>query len=641
MNTHTTARGSHGPGLAASLLARLAIGAALLGGLPGEAPGQANALRGLWVGQVTLNFASEVTVALDKNNVAIAPNPNVATPTADQAHLRLILHVNGAGQVSLLKEAAILHRTNPPPVAGGPVNLVLNTAALNAAGGSLTTDGDVALVSDERLYSQFPVQPAVRIASAVFDFGDSRATDAVDAIVASAAERAGQFVFADSRNLGTSSVRQTVESEARTAAQAAAAPVGQKADVAQAFFRFLTDHFKSAEVDAIAGAGNPASAAAAARSAAVTSRTNSFYLDSRPVQMVDAVVAAVQAARAASGNPTNAAHNVAASFADVADNYHRFIAGKPFGDMIPGAAAAAARAATNAGASSGTIRAAVNSAGAVTNAQAEALRIKVPQYRDARGTAAIDQVLNAIVGSAASSLSNPPPRLLDNIRTAADLAGRNALASTVTRYPVPAQTPTPDYTAFVLSAGFQGSAAAAAQAAASAAVFEKANNALSTQQSIRNAATVAAVSALRDVYSAAARAVRTELPLAGVFGPGNGDVRLTWDIKQTNGAPLGLAGLTGTVVLPANHPTNPFRHRRHPDHTIGFDITRNLRLDFDGRSGDPLPRAGFGVDRVTGIYREEIFGLHKPLGPAKDTGLRVEGKFELNRISLIDTLNAR
>ena len=51
-----------------------------------------------------------------------------------------------------------------------------------------------------------------------------------------------------------------------------------------------------------------------------------------------------------------------------------------------------------------------------------------------------------------------------------------------------------------------------------------------------------------------------------------------------------------------------------------------------------------GVDKITGTYREEILGLHKPLGPQPDTspiGLKVEGTLELNRISLIDTLNAR
>ena len=67
----------------------------------------------------------------------------------------------------------------------------------------------------------------------------------------------------------------------------------------------------------------------------------------------------------------------------------------------------------------------------------------------------------------------------------------------------------------------------------------------------------------------------------------------------------------------------------------------DVRLDFQPASAGIPERAGYGVDRIRGVYREEIFGLHKPLGPQQDIGLRVEGTFELNRVSLIDTLNAR
>ena len=54
---------------------------------------------------------------------------------------------------------------------------------------------------------------------------------------------------------------------------------------------------------------------------------------------------------------------------------------------------------------------------------------------------------------------------------------------------------------------------------------------------------------------------------------------------------------------------------------------------------DPFERGGFGVDRLEGIYKEELSGLHKPLGPNRDIGLRAEGTFELSRITLVDTLN--
>jgi hypothetical protein len=187
-------------------------------------------------------------------------------------------------------------------------------------------------------------------------------------------------------------------------------------------------------------------------------------------------------------------------------------------------------------------------------------------------------------------------------------------------------TPTLDYTAFIRASDsrfvdFKEIAPLVAAAAAAGAVTEK-SNVLSTATSVANKAKERAVSAIPTVYSSAARAVRTELPLTGNFGPG-----------QT--------GLTGTIILPANHPTNPFRHRRHPDHTTGFDITRVLTLGFDGTATDTLAESGFGVSAITGTYAEEIFGLHKPLGPAKDTGLKVLGTFTLHRISLIDALNAR
>ena len=103
----------------------------------------------------------------------------------------------------------------------------------------------------------------------------------------------------------------------------------------------------------------------------------------------------------------------------------------------------------------------------------------------------------------------------------------------------------------------------------------------------------------------------------------------------------GMSGLAAEIVLPANHPTNPFRHRRHPDHTVGFDIRRLVNLSFLSQEDQPVGRAGYGVDRIAGIYEEEIFGLHKPLGPSRDIGLKVRGTFQLNRISHIDTLNGR
>jgi hypothetical protein len=326
----------------------------------------------------------------------------------------------------------------------------------------------------------------------------------------------------------------------------------------------------------------------------------------------------------------------------VNNDYQRWLEGKSFGDMITAAANAAAKSATNLVANAGVaftnLRSAVYVSPTVTAVTTEGLNLRAFQYTDTRPTVAVSNVLNAVISNALSYYP-ATPLAYSAIAASALEAGRGALATNVARYPVPAIIPTPDYNAFVRSNIFLSSPAVAAAAAAAAVLSERRDNVLYTLTSLTNVAKIAAVTALRDVYGAAARAVRTELPLVGTFAPGVGDTRFTFDAKATNSL-IGAPALTGTVILPANHPTNPFRHRRHPDHTVGFDITRNLQFAFSPSPGG-LERPGYGVERITGTYREEIFGLHKPLGPDKDVGLRVEGKLQLNRVSLIDTLNAR
>ena len=598
----------------------------------------ADVYRGLWVGQGTLSFVNEVSVPLDANNVAIAPDPRLPTPTSDQAHLRLILHVNSVGQVHLLKDVAILNRLSAAvPLSSQVVNLLSPADALNSAV-SLSSESDLTLVTDERLYDVFPAQPATRIASAVFDFGDRRATDAINAVVEAAKVAAAKAVHEAPRGaLASVDGRKAVVTATAQKARAAAEPIVTNADVAKHFEGFLKNHLTAQAVNDLAAAPDPLQAAAVLRGEAKALQDRSFFSDSRALHMVDAVVKAVQDAVTVA-QKNKAAHNVASAFADIAAAYHRFIAGKQFGRMIQVAAAAAARAAVQPGATALSIKSAVEDDSGVNDVRAEALRRKVAQYKDTRYTDAIDVVLKAIIDQAVAALPATSERETA-IATDATQAGREALANQVTRLPLPSQAPTIDYNAFVRSDGFRKSATWAAQAAAEGAVLERRQHALSTLTSLEEAARVAAAEGLQSVFSEAARAVQTELPLEGNFGPGRGDVRLRADIAPDEPR-LGPAGLKGTIFLPANHPTNPFRHRRHPDHRVGFDLYRHIRLDFDGHSGDSLARAGFGVDRVTGIYREEIVGLHKPLGPKRDIGLRVEGRFILHRISLIDTLNA-
>ena len=839
---------------------------------------QSNAYRGLWVGEVILNAVNEVTVPLDENNVAKAPDPKVPTKTFDAANLRLILHVDATGHVSLLKDVAVLNRT----------------------GSTVYTENEMALVTNPQLYGEFPPQAATRIASAVFDFGDSKATDAVNKVVNAASTTA--------RNAALAGQSQT---QAQASAKMAANDILTQANVFQRFDTFLTGPASKANVKALANG----TSSAAMMNAAILLRDGSFYGDTRGVEMVTAIVAAIASAPAGAAVPPStltpkeiAALNTAASFADSSNNYERFVAGHLFGDMIYAAAQAAGQAAASAplktianfegtaasspvtvtcashglgvndeiaivssaigsyngvrrvlavvdankftiqmpfvggkpitgyqaeinvapllvsapahglsngdkitisgagepsynqtfpvtvidadtvsiytefvsnppqkgkysalggaiigyeGTSSGAsgvkifspghglpngqvieiinsgkasyngiktislidsdsfvidqafdgnptskgswvirkpvggysppallqtevvsaahglntgdrvvisgsgkasyngeqtvkvtganafvitvdwqdatgdpavkgswapvvsgkwrrvapVRTAINTNIKVNDARTEALKIQVVAYGDSRSTDAINVVLEAVAAAAAGATT-------PDISSLAEVAGLEAMSTSVKRYAQPSSRPTPDYNAFVTSAEFLGSAQTAAEAAAAGAIFERDNNVLKTSQSIFDKAAQQAINALTSVYGAAARAVRADLPLTGAFAPGS-------------------QSLAGSLILPANHPTNPFRHRRHPDHSVGFDITRKLKLSFDGQAGDPLSTTGFGIESISGVYEEEIFGLHKPLGPNQDVGLKVKGTFTLNRISLVDTLNGR
>lgn len=568
----------------------------------------ANPYRGLWVGQANLSYVTEVSVPFDENNVAIAPDPEVPTPTADQAQLRLILHVNGAGQVNLLKDVAILYRAD-----SGTTNQYY------------ASETDYALVTDERLYSEFPQQEARRIASAVFDFGDIKATEAVDAVVSQVCASVASFVKNSADADG-----------AETQAKSDAASVIVNADVAESFDQFLKGNLSRTQVDAIAAAADPVAKINLLRPDATNLYAQSFYGDSRSVDVLDALESAIAGATTEDEKQA-AAQNAVARFADVENLYGRFLRSSHFGDLIEVSAWTAAELAAVSNVTVSLINDGVRQTDAYSTALTDALNAKISAYDDTAAPEAVDAVVSNIVAEAFASAD--PNLMVSQLAGDLEDSGINVL-SDIQQAEISVDVPSTDYTAFVRSDSFASSVELAAAAAADAAVAERDVDPFFTEESLKGAALIAATDALSTIYSEAARAHQTELSLFGSFAPGSGDARFRAAIAATN-APLGTAGLSGTIVLPANHPTNPFRHRRHPDHTVGFDIERRLRLDF---SGDSPETDGFGVDSVRGIYREEVFGLHKPLGqdPSENPiGLRVEGTFELNRISLIDTLNAR
>lgn len=584
-----------------------------------ESHGQASPFRGLWVGSANLRAVNEVTIPLDENNVPIAPDPQVPTATFDEANIRIIVHVNGAGQAFLLKDVAILNRaesTNEPDA------------------DVFANETDLALVTDPRIYSEYPPQPAKRIASAMFDFGDQLATEALDALVEKAAEIATAYAVQPGLVLNTQAQKINARNSASAIIITNLEPIAANADVSESFSQFLSQ-FDSATLDAIAAdIGSPLVASNIAL--ATQLRDQSFYQDSRALDMVNAVVQAISNAPLAEREA--AAHNTASSYADVLNLYQRFISGKVFGDMIHAAAEEAADAALLPGATESSIDTAMRGTAEAIAAITESINAKVAFYDDTRSADAVDAVLEAMAAAALANNNLPA----SDIEQLSKEAGRSVLSDMVARYPLPLMTPTIDYDAFVTSVEFAGVAQTASDAAAEGAITERAGNVLWSTNSIFASAKIAALNALQSVYSIAARAMRTELPLEGVFAPGSGDPTPIATLTQPGD--LGAPGLTGRIYLPANHPTNPFRHRRHPDHTTGYNIERMIRFDFDGEDGDEPIAAGYGVDQVSGTYREEIFGLHKPLGPDpvnSPIGLKTEGHFELNRISFIDTLNTR
>jgi len=116
----------------------------------------------------------------------------------------------------------------------------------------------------------------------------------------------------------------------------------------------------------------------------------------------------------------------------------------------------------------------------------------------------------------------------------------------------------------------------------------------------------------RRISTAAFDFAGDSLPLTGSFGAGN--------------------SLVGTITIPADFPTNPYRHRYHPDHGTGYDITRRIELEFTTSDPEGLNPPGWGYSVAGGIYRETVTGLHKK-------EIAVQGTFRIGLGSFVDTLN--
>jgi len=114
---------------------------------------------------------------------------------------------------------------------------------------------------------------------------------------------------------------------------------------------------------------------------------------------------------------------------------------------------------------------------------------------------------------------------------------------------------------------------------------------------------------------------------------------------SANGA-FGSGSLTCQVNLDYDDRLNPFKHLYHPQHdnlddrfqnklpegVESFTVLRQIELDFSAQDPDNSTLAGWGDDRLGGVYMETISGLH-------NQPIYISGTFRLTRASTIGVLN--
>jgi hypothetical protein len=101
-----------------------------------------------------------------------------------------------------------------------------------------------------------------------------------------------------------------------------------------------------------------------------------------------------------------------------------------------------------------------------------------------------------------------------------------------------------------------------------------------------------------------------------------------------------------SLLIDPNMPTNPFRHKYHPDHDNldaqflnykqeAFQVTREMEFLFTTNNPqypDVADPPGWGVSIMGGTFRETLTGLHK-------NAIFVSGDFRLTQVSSTAILN--
>ena len=125
-------------------------------------------------------------------------------------------------------------------------------------------------------------------------------------------------------------------------------------------------------------------------------------------------------------------------------------------------------------------------------------------------------------------------------------------------------------------------------------------------------------------------ALRADVPVGRRFST------VAYDFPGRSLAFAGVFALNQTVsvtnVLAKSWPTNPFRHKYHPDHQSdnAIDITRVISLRLQPPPGSAPPE--YGHHRLDGSYSEVVSGLHR-------TNITATGTFSLRRVAQTGALN--
>jgi len=231
------------------------------------------------------------------------------------------------------------------------------------------------------------------------------------------------------------------------------------------------------------------------------------------------------------------------------------------------------------------------------------------------------EVLNAVAFAAADAAASSAPAA--SVANAAGTEPEQELAAALAAAAAAsaaAGSPdlSPSLASFVEGTSFQQAAAPAAAAALETAITKY--DAGLRGNDLQNAVRSGVLIGLRTLSQMSDGATLDDLPMSGTLAKGS--------------------TVNGEIFLGAYHPSNPFRHRRNPAHRGGYDLRRKLTLSVSApASGADFDTTDAGVDRLTGTYQEEVFGLHKPLGSTGEVGLRTKGTFILDRIGHDATLN--